>query len=290
MKILITGTGTMIGNAISVHLLKKKLQLICTYNSTYPKNLKNKVKLIKLNLNNVKDIKNITFDAIIHCAAVIPGYSKITGKKLYNTNVKSFRSILDSSKKIKKIVLLSTMSIYGIINKSKISEKDFPNNPDYYGSSKYRMEKDLKKFSEKNSKLKYLILRLPGVLGKNGNRNYLSKALIKIKKNKKVLVASPNALFNNCIHTDTISKIIFDFITQRKKKLNNKVFNLASQRPIKIKNVINKISRHFNHSNKIEYIKSEKKPFLVDISKIQTIYNSLPTTSKCVNKFINSNK
>ena len=47
------------------------------------------------------------------------------------------------------------------------------------------MEKDLKKFSEKNSKLKYLILRLPGVLGKNGNRNYLSKALIKIKKTKK---------------------------------------------------------------------------------------------------------
>ena len=55
MKILITGSGTLIGNSISKFLSKKKLNLISTYNKSYPKGLNKKnISIIKYDLKNIK--------------------------------------------------------------------------------------------------------------------------------------------------------------------------------------------------------------------------------------------
>lgn len=291
MNILITGTGTMIGNSIANFLHNRGYKLICTYNKNFPKNLKKKnIRILKLDLKYPKKLKKINFDIIIHCAAAIPGYSSMKKKEIYKTNVSSFQKILDNSNNLKKIVLLSTMSIYGEIKKPYVRETDTPNSPDMYGLSKIKMEKDLIKFYKKNLSLSYLVLRLPGVLGKNGDRNFLCKTLKKIKMNENINISTPNALFNNCIHTDVISDIIYKYVSDKNLKLKNSIFNLGSKKPIKFKNVINRICKNFNYTGKITFVKSKKKPFLVDISKIKSVYSSLPTTYKCVNEFIISNK
>ena len=67
---------------------------------------------------------------------------------------------------VEKIVLLSTVSIYGKINTKSINERTKINEQDDYGKTKFIMENDLKKFSRKHG-ISYTILRLPGVIGKN---------------------------------------------------------------------------------------------------------------------------
>ena len=64
MKILITGSGTLIGNNVADYLLKKKEFVFAFYNKNKPQNLKkyNNCRLIKANLE--KKIKfNNFFDS-----------------------------------------------------------------------------------------------------------------------------------------------------------------------------------------------------------------------------------
>ena len=69
-KILVTGTGTPVGNSIAKYLSLNGHSLIATYNNKKPKNLKN-CKIIKIDLSkNIK--KKINFDYLIHCASKIP--------------------------------------------------------------------------------------------------------------------------------------------------------------------------------------------------------------------------
>ena len=90
MKILITGSGTLIGNNIANYLLKKKKFVFAIYNKHKPQNLKRykNCKLIKTNLE--KNIKfNNYFDVLIHCASKIPN-DKIN--KNFVNNVISYNS------------------------------------------------------------------------------------------------------------------------------------------------------------------------------------------------------
>ena len=81
MQILLTGSGTLVGNSIAQYLEKKKIKLICTYRKSFPINIsKNKkIKLIKVDLEKKINIKD-NFDTLIHCAAAIPDY-KLSKKK-----------------------------------------------------------------------------------------------------------------------------------------------------------------------------------------------------------------
>ena len=47
MQILLTGSGTLIGNNLAQYLAKKKIKLICSYRKHFPINIS---KIKKLNL------------------------------------------------------------------------------------------------------------------------------------------------------------------------------------------------------------------------------------------------
>ena len=137
MKILITGSGTLIGNNIANYLLKKKEFVFAIYNKHKPQNLKRykNCRLVKANLE--KNIKfNNYFDVLIHCASKIPN-DKIN-KKNFKANIKMTNNLLKLCKqfKCKRIIYLSTMSVYGTIKGKNVNENLKPNNIDLYGLSK----------------------------------------------------------------------------------------------------------------------------------------------------------
>ncbi len=103
---------------------------------------------------------------------------------------------------------MSSISIYGKINTKTINEKTKINKSVNYGKSKYLMEKFLIKDSKKNN-YNYTILRLAAVLGKNSKYNFLSNFIFDLKKNKNYFsFKNSKLLFNNCIHAETISKVV----------------------------------------------------------------------------------
>ena len=53
MVVLVTGSGTLLGNEIAKSLLKKKIKIIAAFRKTFPENLKKfkLVKFLKFDLN-----------------------------------------------------------------------------------------------------------------------------------------------------------------------------------------------------------------------------------------------
>lgn len=284
MTILVTGSGTLIGNTLIRYLIKKKQSLIGTYNKTFPKNLKNKIKIIKLNLHNNFKI-NLKFNYLVHCASAIPD-DNLSKKFFFDTNVKGFRRLLKISKqnKVKKIVLLSTVSVYGKIKTNRINEKTKINQQDIYGKTKYIMENDLKIYSRKYN-IDYVILRLPGVIGKNSKHNFLSRLIEKLKYNNvgTFTLYNKNLKFNNLVHVEDLSKIIFQCINSNRL---SGIFLLGSKNPVKFKNLISKIKKYC----KLNFIfKSNSNSFNLDLSKSLKNKIKLNSATKTFEKFLSEN-
>ena len=127
MKILVTGSGTLVGNTISTYLAKQKHKVIASYNKTFPKNLRKvkNISVIKFDLKKKLKIKDKKIDVLVHCASAIPSQS-LSKKEMLKINYLGFKNLLKLSLKLKckKIILLSTMSIYGKIKTIHGQEKN----------------------------------------------------------------------------------------------------------------------------------------------------------------------
>lgn len=144
MNILITGAGTLLGNTVVKKLSKKNYNLIATYRKTFPNNLKkNKIKIFKLDLESKKIIFNFKIDCLIHCASAIPSYN-LSDKMMQTVNTQGYKKLLKASinSGCKKIILISSMSVYGKINQKTINLKTKRNPVDAYGISKLNNEND----------------------------------------------------------------------------------------------------------------------------------------------------
>lgn len=172
-NILVTGGAGYIGSTICNLFIKKNFKVIVVDNlSRGHKKLINKKSIFyKLNINSKAKIKNIiskySIDTIIHLAALMRVDESIKFPKRYKiNNIQGTRSLIDAAKEssVKRIIFSSSCSVYGKLNKSKITEKDktLPLSP--YGSSKLKSEIILKKLCKKY-KINLVILRYFNVVG-----------------------------------------------------------------------------------------------------------------------------
>jgi len=104
----------------------------------YPKNVIAFKQDIRDHKNLVKIFSKV--DEVIHAAAALPLWKK---KEIFSTNVKGTKSVLDAAIKnnIKKVVFISSTSVYGIPKKHPIYETDPVVGVGPYGESKIRAEK-----------------------------------------------------------------------------------------------------------------------------------------------------
>lgn len=285
MKLLITGSGTLLGNSIACDAKKKKYDIIASYRNTYPKNLKKKnITTIKLDLKKKINL-NLQIDCLIHCASAIPS-DNLSKKEMIDTNYYGFKKLILQLIKngCKKIIFISTMSVYGEIKDSKVNLKTKTKPSDSYGGSKLKAENLLKKL-EKDKKIKFCILRLPALVGKNSDYNFISKVLKKIKKNDIVTYSNPNLKFNNFIHVKNLTEIILKMIDLKKSK----IFNLASTKPMKLKNIIDYMFNFEKKNNNSIIQPSNKKGFNIKIDKFLEKNFKIYSTKKTLNLFLKDN-
>ena len=285
MKALVTGTGTILGNAIAKKLLQKNFKVIATYRKNIPKLKKNKnLKLLKFNLNKKIEL-NERYDILIHCASAIPSYN-ISSKQMIKTNYFGFVNLLNNAIKNKcnKIILISTMSIYGKINQKLIDENYSRKPLDSYGKSKKMME-DYLSYMSKKFNLTTIIFRLSGVVGKNSH-SYVSRVLNKIDSGEKIIFSNPNLKFNTFIHVDNFSEIVFKFIKIQKK---NCVYNIGTTYPLKLKNIILKLFSSKNIKPNYSIIKSSNKGYSIKLSRDLKNKCKIYSTKKTLDLFIKQN-
>jgi nucleoside-diphosphate-sugar epimerase len=284
MNILITGVGGYIGTYLFQNLRYKNIY--GTYNNSSISWIKNKKNLFKADLSKKINIKNFeTLDLVIHCASKSPFHKETI--KNYKKNILITKNIIIFSKlnNIKNIIFLSTNSIYENINLNKISEEKKSSKIGLYAKSKIKSEKLFINWSKENN-TNLIILRLPGVIGVHSDNTFITKINKAIKNDQVIFINNLQEKFNNVINIETLKLIIKKIILS---KLENKIFNIASNNPMKIINVIKLFEKKYG--KKINYINKKLKTnkFIIDASKIKKKGIILPKVSSVITKYIKSN-
>ena len=276
MRILITGSNGVIGKEISSLLHRdKKYKLFLFTNKNIKKNKKN-----TYYQDLTKPINyNLRIDAIIHCASKNPLSKSGNGSRnMYSTNLKMTRNLIKFSNKnkVKKIIFLSAMDVYGMIKKKILLENQKPSNPNLYGKSKYISEK---LFCGKKNKFKTICLRIPGIFSLDISRGapIIIKILKKIMNNENVYAYNLNEKFNNILDVREIVRFIKIFL---RKKINSKVYNFSASSPIKFIHVIELIKKIFKSESKIIKNNLNKNSFIISNKKIQNDFNVRISTTK----------
>ena len=231
-------------------------------------------------------IINSSIDAIIHCAEKNPLSSvknfkknKIIAKNLIKFSLKN---------KVKKIIFLSSITVYGKIKKKIINENYKKNKPNLYGQQKIESESILLK---KYKDLSVISLRLPGILVLNTK---LKKILImsiinKANSNKKINIYNPEENFNNVLDTLELFNVIKKILDRKIKK--NSIYNLSASKPIKFFNMVNFIIKKMKSKSNIKTIFNSKKSFIISNKKFSRDYNfTFSTTKKIITRFCKAYK
>lgn len=260
MNILITGVAGFIGSKLCEEFLKNKKNKVYgidNINSYYSVKLK-KLRLQKLKLyknfvflkfdlkkkEKFRTIKKIKFDLVYHFAAQAGvRFTLSEPKKYFDDNFIAFLNILDFIKenKVKKFFFASSSSVYGDQKKYPLSEKNELNEKNFYGFSK-KMNETIALVFSKIYKTKMIGLRFFTVFGEWGRPDMLIfKYLKKNLDKKKFILNEAGSHYRDFTYIDDVIKIL---IKLSKTKIRNsyEIFNICSNKPIKVKKVIDLIN------------------------------------------------
>ncbi len=284
MKILITGVAGFIGFRLAYNLLKDGHLVfgIDNLNDYYSVKLKLKrLKILKkyksfifkkVDLKNEKSINFLkkikTIDVIYHFAAQAGvRFTYSNPEKYFDDNIKSFINLLELIKKNKnsKFFFASSSSVYGDQEKYPLKESFQLREKNIYGFSKKINEIMCESYS-RIYKINIIGLRFFTVFGEWGRPDMLIFKYLKSNLDKKDFFLNSNGQhFRDFTYINDVLDILKKMLYLKTNK-NYEVFNICSNNPKKIINVIKKINRWNNNFkfkiknsknlNKIEVVKT----------------------------------
>jgi GDP-4-dehydro-6-deoxy-D-mannose reductase len=139
-KIFVTGASGFVGKYLISELLssQKDIQIVGTFLNNEDSDLKNKIKLVKVDLGNSTEVEDLIStekpDFIFHLAAsTSPRDSFNDPKKTFDNNINSEINILEAVRKQKlnpRILITSSAEIYGLVSPENLPiNEDTPLNP-----------------------------------------------------------------------------------------------------------------------------------------------------------------
>jgi UDP-glucuronate 4-epimerase len=261
MKILITGVCGFIGFNLAHFLLKKKCKVygIDNINDYYSTNLKiDRLKILKKyknffffktdirKYNNLKNIfDKIKIDIVIHLAAQAGvRYSIEEPRKYIENNIDGFFNIIDlcNKNKIKKIIYASSSSVYGDNKKFPLKENQILKPKNLYASTKANNEETADIFSRFYG-LDIIGLRFFTVYGEWGRPDMFMMKYLEsnLNKDKKFYLYNYGNHIRDFTYIQDVNNIVFKLIKKKFKK--HQIFNICSNSPTKITDVIDIINQ-----------------------------------------------
>ena len=280
MKIAITGPNGFISQNIILHLGNKYDLILLSRKKLKSKNLKKK-QIFKFDMSK-NMIPKLSCDVLIHAAALTPINKNF--KNYHQINFLSLKKIIRNIKIKKKIIFLSTSNIYrnqkknfNLRENSKIDIRKL----DQYAKSKYKSELFLKNLDKKKYYFKKLILRLPGIIGKDSHPNFINNLKEKIIKKKKFSLYGPTNPFNNVCHINHLVKII-EILIKKKINKNFEIFNVGAKNPLQISEIL----KLFNKGKRISFSSAKKEHvFTLNVDKLNKYYKNNPSTKFVLKKY-----
>ncbi len=309
MNILITGCAGFIGFSLAKRFmqLNQNIKIIGfdNLNDFYSIKLKKKrvsilkknknFKFYKIDLLNKKKISKLfkknDISVVYHLAAQAGvRYVSTHPHKFIESNILGFHNIIEivNNSNVSKFFYASSSSVYGDVNKFPVNEKSKLLPKNIYGLSKKINEEYVKIHA--NKKIKYIGLRFFTVYGEWGRPDMLIlKFLDYAKKNQKFLLNNSGDHWRDFTYIDDVTNILVKLL--KKKFFNNQIFNICSNKPIYVKDLVKYLKLYTNfqniknvNKNKIEVYKTHGKNQKINnflrIKKYSNFYHSLDKTIK----------
>ena len=263
MQILITGAAGFIGFNLSKYLLKKNIKVfgIDNINSYYSRSLKldrikelkkfKKFSFRKIDIRSEKNLfiflKKKKIDIIIHLAAQAGvRYSLINPTEFVQNNILGFYNVINLAKKnnIKKIFYASSSSVYGDSNNFPLKENQIINPKNIYSLSKKNNEEMAEIFSQQFD-IKLVGLRFFTIYGEWGRPDmFLMKYLTSsFDRTKKFYLNNFGNHTRDFTYILDACEIIEKLIFSKKKQMKHQIYNICSNNPIKLLDIINELNR-----------------------------------------------
>jgi len=230
--LLVTGGTGFIGSSLVKYLIEKNYEVkLFVRNKQKAKYLfGDKINIVKGVFSKKNDIQKAVkgVDTVIHFAGTVKLKPK---EEVYESNFLITKNLLKECKKVDKFIFSSTVDVYG---PTKIAvNENYPCNPiDIYGQSKLEAEKIIVQ-----SGIDYSILRIAIVYGIGAQ--WWKRALDFLK-----FGFVPKT--NNVTHFIHVSDVVKAIGLAIKKSKKNSIYNIANEKPIKIKSAFRYIVELFN--------------------------------------------
>ena len=243
MNFLITGGCGYIGTLLTKHLLSKKNKVTvvdnCWFGNFHKKN--KMLKVIKKDIRNFEDLNINGINTIIHLANIANDPTVELNPILsWEVNVLASKLIARHAvkNKVKKIIFLSSGSVYGVKKEKKVTENLKLNPISTYNKTKMIAERVFLSFKDK---IDIMCIRPATVCGLS-ERLRLDLTVNKLTYDafykKKIFVDGGSQIRPNIHIKDLISAI--DYLVFRKKKFNHNIYNVGFEN-LMISEIANKI-------------------------------------------------
>lgn len=273
-NVLITGIDGFSGSALKIFFDKIKINYF-----GISRKYKNK-KIIKWDLVKKKNKKiNYKINWIIHTAAIhkILDFEKNSRDNKIK-NIKMTKNLIEFAKKnqIRNFIFFSTIDLsYNNISGKKQN----------YNLSKLKSESLLLKAYKKKIFKKVIILRVPAILGKKANDNFIINTIKKLENNHNIFI-NDRSKYNNFVHINDLCNLILKILVFCRKKNIEKTYfvefiDCLSSSYIYISKKINELKKKLNSKSKILFV-NEKKKFEFLIKKNNKFKFQFMSCSKAI--------
>jgi dTDP-4-dehydrorhamnose reductase len=217
---------------------------------------------------NIRDIYNLNFkcETIINFASANP--LSQDNNNFYLQNIKIANDIMKLSTIVKanKIINISAMSIFNGVSCEQINRSTNPVPVDEYSKSKFEMENIFNR-----SDIESVInIRLPGVEIPQNPNTLFSRFRDAIIKSETVHYYNGDKYTNNVINLKNIYGFIEAILNRNDMTRIN--YNLGSNKPMKIKEVIEQMRIKYSSNSKLIEFESSINSFNIDLSEELKIF------------------
>ena len=249
MRILITGAGGFVGQAIFEILRKSNLEIFRIKGKKG--NGKKKENCFEIDISDKVQVKTLesigNLDVVIHCAGLAHQFGQTQYRKFEKVNVEGTENIvrLAVNLNVKHFIQISSVSVYGNDFENidgNIDENQNCNPVEAYGLSKLEGEKAAREICEEN-KIDLTILRLATVIGEGDGGNVLK--LIKTIEQKKFLWIGNGKNLKSLVYKNDVG-LVCKLLIEKKRK-GTEIFNISAK-PVSLKEIVSAIKTSLNVS------------------------------------------
>lgn len=273
-KILITGVNGFIGSALAVALSKKyNIAGIVRQSSRRGEAIE---RLKKANVilyeGDLRDycgiewiVRDFRPDYVLHLGAITPvSYSFQKPQEVGEVNYIGSINLLEAIKRnipsIKKIIVSSTMEVYGVQKEKAFTEDLTPHPRAPYAVAKLAMEKFIEYLVD-SYKMPIITLRQTNCIGRLDNDYFVAETIITqmLKNDKEIELGDPRPV-RNFIHIEDLVKLYEKLLAYKKDDLFGEIFNTGPANGLKIEKLAEKIAKKLKWNGKINWYARELRP------------------------------